>query len=232
MKLGIMQPYFFPYIGYFQLIKAVDKFVVYDNIKFVKGGWINRNRILMYNHPVWLTLSLKGASDFLHIRDRYLFNSDINNRKLLRLIENAYHKAPCFREIYQLIEECLKFNDDNLFNFLLHSIHQICNYLDIATEIVVSSNIPIDHSLKREKKILAFCQHFNADIYINLPGGKELYSKDFFSTYGINLLFLEPKDIIYTQWGETFFPRLSIIDVLMFNKRELVREYLDMYTLI
>ncbi len=72
MKLAIMQPYFFPYIGYFQLINTVDEFVVYDNIEFTKKGWINRNRILVNGKDEYITLPIKKDSDFLHVKDRFL----------------------------------------------------------------------------------------------------------------------------------------------------------------
>mgnify|MGYP001408004049 CR=1 FL=1 len=231
MKLAIMQPYFFPYIGYFQLISAVDKFIVYDNIKYVKGGWINRNRILVNGEPKWISLSLKNDSDYLHIRDRRLMNGMENNKRLLHRIEAAYKKAPNFRQVYPLVENCLTYPDENLFNFLFHSITEVCKFLAIQTELIVSSSVPINHFLKKQDKVIAFCNYFSVDTYINLPGGKALYDKHIFSEQGISLYFLEPENITYNQGGNSFVPQLSIIDVLMFNELERVKAYLTMYRL-
>jgi len=231
MKLGIMQPYLFPYIGYFQLINGVDQFIVYDNVKFTKGGWINRNRILVHGTPKWITLALRKDSDHLSIRDRYLSNRKENTRKLLRLIQSAYRKAPYFQKVYPLVEECLLYEEDNLFNFVLKSIRMICESLNISTPIAVSSEIPIDHSLRKQDKVIALCKFFDAKVYINLPGGKSLYDRRAFIEHGIHIYFLEPRDIVYDQGVPSFVPNLSIIDVLMHNGYELCRQYLTMYDL-
>lgn len=216
MKLGIMQPYFFPYIGYFQLIAAVDVFVVYDNIKYTKKGWINRNRMLQNGQDVMFSLPLKSDSDYLDICQRELA-ADFNRTKLLNQFKGAYRRAPYFEQTFPLLERIVQCEDSNLFNFLYQSITQTCEHLNIRTEIRVSSSIAMNHSLKNQDKVLALCSALGASTYINSIGGRELYAKDTFQERGINLQFIQSRPFDYPQFGNVFVPWLSIIDVLMFN---------------
>src|SRR6186713_976477 len=133
-RLAVMQPYFFPYIGYFQLIAAVDLFVVYDNIKYTKKGWINRNRLLQNGKDVMFSLPLQSDSDSLDVRERTLA-PDFSRSKLLAQFQGAYRKAPYFAQTYPLVEQIVRHEDDNLFGFLHHSIVRTCAHLGIATEI-------------------------------------------------------------------------------------------------
>lgn len=214
-----MQPYFLPYIGYFQLIAAVDMFIVYDNIKYTKKGWINRNRMLVNGKDVMFTLPLKNDSDFLDVRDRELA-LDFVPGKLLNQIRGAYRRAPYFAQTFPLIEQILGYKERNLFKFIHHSVTRTCGHLGIVTPIRVSSGIPIDHSLKNQDKVLAFCQALVANTYVNAFGGLELYSIDAFRSRGFNLNFIQSKPFEYSQFGNAFVPWLSIIDVMMFNEPE------------
>lgn len=225
MRVVIMQPYFFPYIGYFQLMQAADEFVVYDNIQFSKKGWINRNRILVNGADAYITLPLKKDSDFLDVKDRYLSDDWPQERKkMLNRITESYRKAPQFAEVFPLIENALLHEDRNLFGFILNSLRLTCHYLEIKTPLITSSTIPIDHSLKSDKKVIALCQARQADVYINPIGGVELYDKNEFKNEGIELKFLKADNISYAQLKNEFVPFLSIIDVLMFNsKPEVIR---------
>ncbi len=234
MKLAIMQPYFIPYIGYFQLINAVDVFVVYDNIQYTKKGWINRNRVLINQKDEYITLPLKKDSDFLDIMDRFLADSFTKERiRILRKIKEAYRKAPFFEQVYPLAEQILNFSDANLFNYLFHSIKNICHHLDIKTKLIVSSSLSINHELKSEQKVLAICEELGADSYINPIGGLGLYDSDVFNAKGVNLKFLKTTPHTYQQIGEEHVPFLSIIDVLMFNSPTQVKDLLNnRYTLI
>jgi hypothetical protein len=219
MKIGIMQPYFFPYIGYFQLIKSVDVFVVYDNIKYTKKGWINRNRMLLNGKEVMFSLPLKKDSDSLDIRERELA-ADFNRDKLLNQIKGAYRRAPYFDQIFPLIESIVKYDDTNLFGFLHNSIIAICKHLLVDTEIRVSSGIDVDHCLKNQDRVLALCEALGASSYVNAIGGMALYSKEVFRERGVELKFIKPKLFTYPQFGNEFVPWLSIIDVLMLNSAE------------
>jgi hypothetical protein len=233
MKLGIMQPYFFPYIGYFQLLNAVDEFVVYDNIEFSKKGWVNRNRILVNGQDAYITLPLRKDSDYLDIVDRHLADVWTSERtKLAGRISAAYRKAPYYKEVFPLVEQCLAYNDSNLFRFIFHSIQVVKEYLGIETPLVVSSTIDIDHELKGAQRVLAICQARGADVYVNPIGGLELYDKEQFSQENISLFFLKANDIRYPQFGNEFIPYLSILDVLMFNSAGRVKDLLKEYTML
>lgn len=223
MKTAIMQPYFFPYVGYFQLINSVDLFIVYDNIKYTKKGWINRNRMLQNGKDVMFSLPLKSDSDFLDVRDRELAE-DFNPDKLLNQISGTYRRAPYFSQTFSLIEQIMRYEERNLFKFIHHSIIRVCEHMGITTEIKVSSNIAIDHSLKNQDKVIALCESVGADTYINAIGGIELYSRDAFIARGLKLEFIKSKSYEYTQFGNEFLPWLSIIDVMMFNPLDAVRE--------
>src|ERR1035441_8424850 len=154
MKAAIMQPYFFPYVGYFQLIAAVDLFIVYDNIKYTKKGWINRNRMLQNGKDVMFSLPLKSDSDYLDVRERELA-ADFNRDKLLNQLKEAYRRAPYFAQTLPLVEQIVRCDDVNLFRFLHNSIAKTCEHLGITTEVRNSSGIAIDHDLKNQDKVLA-----------------------------------------------------------------------------
>jgi hypothetical protein len=232
MTLAIMQPYFFPYIGYFQLIAAVDKFVIYDNIQFSKKGWINRNRILVDGRDQFITLPLKKDSDYLDIVKRQLSDTFLDDRqKILRRIKESYHKAPHFKNVFPFADEVLNFEAGNLFSFLFNSVLKTCEYLGIRTEFVISSSLNIDHSLKAEDKVLAIATHMNASTYINAIGGKELYSAKRFSLFNIDLCFIQSNPLVYQQFKNEFVPWLSILDVMMFNSNEEIKKMLQSYTL-
>ena len=219
MKVTIMQPYFFPYIGYFQLIAAVDLFIVYDNIKYTKKGWINRNRMLQNGKDAMFSLPLKNDSDYLNVCERELA-ADFNRDKLLSQFKGSYRRAPYFAQTFPLIEQIVRHQDTNLFRFLHYSIVKTCEYLGITTEIGISSNIAIDHDMKNQDKVLALCQATGASTYINAIGGTELYSRETFREKGIALKFIQSKPFKYEQFGDAFVPWLSIIDVIMFNSKE------------
>lgn len=231
MTAGIMQPYFLPYIGYFQLIAAVDVFVVYDNIKYTKKGWINRNRMLRDGQDATFSLPLKNASDSLDVREREVA-PDFNPAKLLNGFSAAYRRAPFFDATWPLVETILRHEDANLFGFVHHSIVQTCRHLGVTTPIVISSTVPIDHALRGADKVLAICRALGADAYINPIGGTALYDRAHFAANGIALHFLQAKLMPYDQFGAPFVPWLSIIDVLMFNDRPAITDYLRVgYTL-
>ena len=224
-RLAIMQPYFFPYIGYFQLISAVDLFIVYDNIKYTKKGWINRNRLLQNGKDVMFSLPLKSDSDYLDIRDREL-SENFNREKLLNQLKGAYQRAPYFAQTFPLVEQIVRYDDLNLFRFLHHSIVKLCEHFGIKTEIRISSDIAIDHDLKSQDKVLALCEAVNANTYINTIGGVELYSKETFHEEGLDLKFIQSKPFEYQQFGDVFVPWLSIIDVMMFNSVQVIKRQL------
>ena len=220
-----MQPYFFPYIGYFQLISAVDLFIVYDNIKYTKKGWFNRNRFLQNGKDRLFSIPLKKDSDFLNVIDRELAK-DFNKGRLLSQIKSAYQRAPFFAQTFQVIEQIVRYEEPNLFHYLYNSIVRICEVLGIRTEIIISSSVAIDHRLKGGEKVIALCKEVGASTYVNPIGGMDLYSKDTFRGKGLALKFLRPEIFEYVQFGSAFVPLLSIIDVMMFNSIVTIRSWI------
>jgi len=216
MTVGIMQPYFLPYIGYWQLINAVDVFVVYDNIQYTKKGWINRNRVLNNGKDVYITLPIEKDSDYLNVDER-IISKNFDKKKLLIQIREYYKKAPYLSTGIKLFEEILMFEDRNLFEFIFNSIKVICNNLEIKTQILISSKIEINHKLKGKDKVISICKALNANNYINPIGGVELYNKNDFQVENINLKFLQTQYFEYSQKEFSFVPFLSILDMLMFN---------------
>ena len=225
-SLAIMQPYFFPYIGYFQLINAANLFIVYDNIKYTKKGWINRNRILQNGEDVVFSVPLKKDSDRLDIRNREI-SPAFRKDKLLNQIREAYRRSPYFEQTVSLVEKIVLEKETNLFKFILNSIREICACLAIRTEIVASSSVQIDHSLSGKTKVVALCKQVGADVYINAIGGQDLYSKEEFARQGIDLKFLRTRSFEYKQFDGEFVPWLSIIDVMMFNSPDAIKRCLD-----
>lgn len=231
MKIGIMQPYFLPYIGYWQLLNAVDKYVIYDDVNYIKGGWINRNRIIINNKAQWMTLRLNGASPNKLINEIELADDTNNTEKLLRKISEAYRKAPYFSQVYPIIEKIVNYKSLNLAKYLENSIKLICDYLEIKTEIIISSTMDKNNELRAEEKVIEICKKLQGTEYYNAIGGKELYSYENFNKNGIKLSFLKTNLIKYKQKDSDFIPNLSILDVLMWNSKENVQSFLYMYDL-
>lgn len=232
MRVAIMQPYFLPYIGYFQLMGAVDRFVVYDNIEYTKKGWVNRNRILVNGADQYITIPLASGPDKADIRDRVLAGSfDAECLKLLRRIKGAYAKAPHFEEVYELFERILRYEDRNLFAFIRNSLAGVAAHLGIGTPVVVSSSISEERGPKGEDRVIALCGALNATAYINPIGGVALYNKERFRQQGIELSFLRPDLVPYEQFRAPFVPGLSILDVIMFNSPDVLRSEIRRYRL-
>jgi WbqC-like protein family len=229
MKVGIMQPYLFPYIGYYQLINAVDTFVIYDDVNFIKQGWINRNRILLNNNAFMLKIILKGASSFKKINE---IEIDSNKDKIIDIIDQAYRKAPYFKDIYPLLINILLDKETNLAKYLTNNLKTVIEYLGILVSVLVSSEIEKNSLLKGEDKVIDICKRLKATDYINAIGGQGLYSKEKFAHNGLMLNFIKSKQIIYPQFNYQFVPALSIIDIMMFNPKEQILKMLNQYELI
>ena len=232
MKIAIMQPYFFPYIGYWQLINAVDRYVIYDDVNFIKKGWINRNNILINGQPKLINLQISKASQNKLINEIELLGNEKYNVKLLKTIKASYKKAPYYEEVFPLIKNIIEQDEKNLAKFLAESIVEISKYLGIKTKFVMSSDIEKNNSLRGQDKIIEICKILGADEYINAIGGQKLYSYSDFVTKGIGLKFLQTGDIEYKQFKSEFVPNLSIIDVMMFNSVEEINNMLNDYELI
>ena len=222
-QAAIMQPYFLPYVGYFQLIAAVDTFVVYDTVKYTKKGWINRNRMLRSGQAVTFSLPLRHGSDALDIGEREIA-PEFRGQTLLAQVRGAYLRAPQFEATYALLEQIMADEERNLFRFIEQSIRITGEYLGLGAAIMRSSEIRTDAGLRGQDRVIATCEAIGASTYVNPIGGMELYSKKAFATYGIELRFLRSHPLEYGQFGSDFVPQLSILDVLMFNPLQRVRE--------
>jgi len=229
MKLAIMQPYLFPYIGYYQLINAVDVFVLYDDVTWIKQGWINRNRIIVNQKEFMFTLQVKGASSNKLIKDVKL---GANKNKVLKTITQAYKKAPFFDNYYKSIETIFNYKSEYLIDFLYNSFYEVLKLLGINTNLLLSSNIDKNNELKSQEKVIDVCKILKAQNYINSIGGYDLYSKQIFKENGVELKFLRTDEIIYPQLSSSFIPNLSIIDVIMNNSIEQIQKYLNQYSLV
>lgn len=234
MKIGIMQPYFFPYIGYFQLIKAVDRFIVYDDVTFIKQGWINRNRLLANGSSLLFSVPLSGASSYAFIRDVRIKCElyDGWRKKFCKTLEQCYRKAPQYENVLPIIKDVIGSKPRMISNLAVRSIKMVSDYLGITTEIVETAINYNNSQLKAEDRVIDICRQEGAQIYVNVAGGRKLYSHDNFKRNGINLKFLDTKDISYQQLEHPFVPSLSIIDVLMFNTAESVIEFVNQYELV
>ena len=228
MRIAIMQPYFMPYLGYWQLIHAVDAFVVYDDVNYIKGGWINRNYILGHGSRQLFSINLEGASPNRKIRDLRLFRVQ---HKLNRTLQQNYRKAPYFGEVYPVLEAVLNFDETNLTNYLVKGLKKLSFKLGMTPNWLLSSNLSIGESSRGQVRVLEICKKWGGTTYVNLPGGIGLYDAEEFHGEGLNLLFLYPEPPSYEQFGAVFQPNLSIIDVLMFNGWEGTRELLACYRL-
>lgn len=233
MKIAIMQPYFLPYIGYFQLINSVDRFVIYDNIQFTKRGWIHRNRILSNDQDRMISLPLKKASSYLDICDRELSGDfKFKRHKFLNRIENAYRNATHFKRIFPVIRSIYLDEATNLFKFVYNSIVTVNKHIGITTPIVISSSVPVNRSIKGQEKVVSICKSLNATLYINPIGGLNLYDEESFLEIGVKLRFIKKRNIQYEQFNKPFIPDLSIIDVLMFNSRRSINQLLKNYDIL
>lgn len=228
MRVGIMQPYFMPYIGYFQLMAAVDKYVIFDDVNYIKRGWSARNNILVNGQRHLFSVSVAGGSqNNLYIQ--VLIIDDFT--KLRKTLEMSYKKAPCFAETMELLEKVFSFEDRRFNHFIRNSFEVIFDYLGIDTEFILSSELPNDKQLKGKDKILDICKLLGATEYYNAIGGQELYDYKEFEENGIQLHFVNATLEEYPQLSSEFVPALSMIDVLMMNPRENVLALLEKFTL-
>ncbi|WP_333874565.1 WbqC family protein [Methylobacter sp.] len=225
-SIAIMQPYFLPYIGYFQLMAAVDKFVVFDDVNFINRGWVNRNRLLLNGAAHTFTVPLRGASQNKLICDIELVDEQGWRDKLMRTIRQAYVHAPCYAQVVALTEHIVNYPSIRLDEFLLNSLREVSDYLMLEAEIVGTSRIYQNTHLKGQDRILDICRQERADTYVNPIGGVDLYDRAVFLKQGIPLKFLRPGLISYSQGKSEHVPWLSILDVLMFNEPDAIRQLL------
>jgi hypothetical protein len=232
MKLGIMQPYFFPYIGYFQYIAASDKFIFYDDVAFIMRGWINRNYIRLHHKKHLITVPLANASPNRTIREVEIAMTQEWQGKILTILRQAYAKAPGFENVFPLIETLFKAEYSGIAELAKASIRLVCSYLDLAIDFVDSAEVYNNSHLKREQRVIDILKNENFPACIVPLGGKDLYDKDYFKNHGIDLFYIKPVIEEYSQQAREFLPSLSIIDVLMFNDKNACREMIRKHELL
>jgi hypothetical protein len=216
MKLAVMQPYFLPYVGYFQLIAAVDRFVIYDDVSFIKGGWINRNRLLLNGKPQLFSIPLSNGSSGVAIRDvKVAGNFPKWRSKFFNTLSHAYKKAPNYQEISAMLERWLRPDTKTISEINKLSLIEISNWLGISTEIITSSSVYDNTHLERRERLVDICKREDAHVYINGSGGRFLYDKAWFMKHGIELHFLDSTIHEYPQSTTPFVPNLSVLDLMM-----------------
>lgn len=220
MKIAIMQPYFFPYLGYFQMLNAVDKFVLLDDVNFIMRGYINRNSILINGKAHLFSIPLEKPSQNKLIKDTKIKFVQKDRENFLKTITLAYKKAPFYDDFFSIFKDIIENNDDDLTSYIKYSLEQVKNYLNLNTEILVSSQIKKDNSLHAQDRIIEINKQLGSTHYINTIGGQDLYNKNDFEKACIKLNFIKMLPVKYKQFKNEFVPNLSIIDVLMFNSKE------------
>ena len=230
-RIAVMQPYFFPYIGYFQLMHAADTFVFLDDVSYIKGGWINRNRILIQGMPAYLTIPCRNISQNIYIRDIQHNLDDKLRDKLLKKVQLAYSKAPFFKDIFGLFSAVIYSDSGSISRLAMKSVESVCAHLGMETALLTSSELDYRRDPDKSLRMVAACETLDASVYLNASGGKKLYNSDSFRNHGIDIRFVDGTCKAYKQYGTDFVPSLSILDVLMFNSVDSVQKMLAEYQL-
>jgi len=227
-----MQPYFFPYLGYWQLLNLVDRFVIYDDVNYIQRGWVNRNRILINGAPSYLTLPLSNASQNKLICEISIDQTAKWRAKMLKSIEGAYRKSPFYAEIFPVVENIIRYENANLSDFLKHQIFKLAEYIGIETQIVESSRGYSNTVLSGQERIIDICRREQASVYVNPEGGVTLYDSAAFVAEKLSIQFLKSNTRCYRQRSESFVPHLSVVDTLMAEGRDGVRAFLEDFVII
>lgn len=227
MTLAVMQPYFFPYLGYYQLVAAAELFVFYDDVNYIKNGWVNRNRLLLSGKVSYVTVPLAGASSFRKIYEVEIQSAASWRRKMLTSIRQSYAKAPEFEMVMPLIEGVIAAESKTIADVARRSVTVVAAYLGLETHFIETSRGFANGDLQGQARVIDICARTGAGKYLNLPGGRALYGGLAFAAAGIELCFLEPALPPYYQAHQPFEPGLSIIDVLMWNDVATVRDMIS-----
>lgn len=211
-RIAVMQPYFFPYVGTYQLAQAVDEFVFFDDVNFIKKGYIHRNAVLLDGQAHPFTVPVQDASQNRPICDHH-YTGDW--QPFLNLLHRAYRRAPCFDAGYALVEAVAKHGDDNVARKNALSFVRVFEYLGLEKTWSVASAHALPTEIRGPRRILALCRALGATAYVNASGGRTLYEAGDFEREGVDLRFLASQTDAYPQLGHAFVPNLSMIDLLM-----------------
>ncbi|WP_375234782.1 WbqC family protein [Winogradskyella sp.] len=233
MKIAVMQPYFFPYIGYFQLINAVDEFVFYDDVNFMKKSYINRNSMLLNQKAFQFTVPLKDASQNKLIKDVEVFKDQKWFNGFFKTLEHAYKSAPFYKEVLQIVNNVFNHDYNTISELSIKSVLEVCNYLNINCKFSISSkDYSSSKSFNKTERLISIAKQSGKQTYVNTIGGQSLYNKSEFKAHDIDLAFIETQAIEYKQFSNDFVPFLSILDVLMFNSKASIKDLLGKYSLV
>jgi hypothetical protein len=230
MKLGIMQPYFFPYLGYFELIYQSDYWVVFDTAQYIRHGWVNRNRILHPNNGwQYIIVPTQKHDQKTPIKEIYIAEGTAWREKVIGQLQHYRKKAPFFTTVIDIVTDCLHNSSASLSRLNVSCLEKVCAYLDIPFRYSFFSEMnlslgpvegPGDWALREAEAL-------HADEYINPPGGADLFDRSKFEMAGIKLTIQKPVDFVYGCDGYAFEPNLSIIDVMMWNSPDTIKKYLE-----
>ncbi len=233
-SVAIMQPYIFPYLGYFQLLESADEFVFYDDVNFIKRGWVNRNNILLNGNKFMFNIPLIGASQNKLINEVEVAYGDPKYASFTTQLEHAYRKAPQFEAVMPLVSKLMQQRFESIGELAIESIRIVWEYLEQSVEFSVSSQKYSDsQGIDRQERLITISKQAGADRYVNAIGGRELYTKEGFAESGLPLFFLESQLSPYDQLkSNTFVPGLSMLDLLMNLSKQEILEQIRNYKLI
>lgn len=227
--IAIMQPYLFPYLGYYQLVHHVETFVFLDDVTFIKQGYIHRNTIRLDGKPHRFALPVKNQSSYRLINDHYFLDGSM----LIDLVALAYKNAPHYSRVMPLVAEVIDQSERNVAKLAARSVSIVFEYLGLDRRILFSSEINKNNTLKAQERVINICQVLGAQRYTNSIGGISLYSRSDFSTAGIVLEFIRIRnEMIYQTQNYPYLPGLSMIDVLMICPHDQVLTLLEMYDVV
>ena len=227
-----MQPYFFPYVGYFQLIHASDKFVFYDDVAFIKQGWINRNNILLQGKAHLFSIPVSNISSFESIAETKISYKVDWTVKFIKTIELSYKKAPNFDEIFPMLSALVLEKPETIAELAKKSIKLVLDHVGTSVDVVNSSAKYKNENLKAQERIIDICKMENAKVYNNPIGGLSLYDRGTFNANKIELKFVKPNAMEYSQFNNTFVPYLSTIDLMMFNSASAIKTMFTTFELV
>ena len=230
MILGAMQPYFFPYLGYFDLIYNTDRWIVFDVSQYIRHGWVNRNRVLHPQKEWWyIIVPLQKHGIETPINEIVICNDYDWKVAIVRQLSHYKKKAPFYKGTLSLIEDCFAKEEPLLYKLNIYILEKICSLLEIPFNYSVFSemNLKLGPIESTGDWALRICEALGATTYINPPGGRSLYDPQKFQEKGIKLIIREFENMVYSTGPYQFEPAMSIIDVMMWNSPKAIRDYLE-----
>lgn len=232
MKITIMQPYFLPYIGYFQLMSAVNEFVILDDVNYIKRGWINRNRILVDGKEMYITKPIRGASQNKRINELQFVDDPGIGENMLRTISYAFRKSLFYLESEELFRNVILNTELRVPEYLEYSLIKLCEKLDIKVKISRASSYRNMLHASGQDGIIELCKILGCDSYYNAIGGQKLYDKKAFSSEGIELNFVKTDFEKMRMISSFQHLDYSILEIMAEHERSRVKDLLACFSII